>query len=86
MLSAIDVAHFLSFVGTPDVNVLLPLKAVKQNITKTTVKIHFNSRYNFLKDIGFSRARSFWMTRFLYCPVGLKNLRNIWIARKRDKL
>ena len=52
MLSAIYFTHLFSIVGTPDVNVLLSFKAVKQDIAETSIKVDFDSRDYFLKYIG----------------------------------
>ena len=52
MLSAIYFTHLFSVVRTPDVNVLLSFETVEQYIAKTSIKVDFDSRHDFLKYIG----------------------------------
>jgi hypothetical protein len=59
VFSAIYFTHLFPLVEPPNINILLALEAIKQDIAKTTIKVNFDSGYDFLKDIGFCRAWSF---------------------------
>jgi hypothetical protein len=86
MFGAVNLTHFLAFVASTYVHILLSFKAIEEDVAEASIKVNLETGDYFFEDVGFCGTRSLGPDGLFCGTVLIQDAGHIGFTWEGDKL